>query len=271
MEAPQSQAMTDEVDPDEDLWDDSVDQGLADFNKPKKKKKGSKCDCEDCFVWVQLGLCCFVVLACIGALVASWMIVALDNRTRDAVSAGDVEAVRAILENETAVTPVNVNAYDPKGLTALHYAALRDQREVAEYLLSRRADTEIVNNAGMVPLHFSSRVGSVDVSQVLLESRATLNPLDTHGWTPLFHAATWGHMDVARLLINYGAEPNRSATDLEHETPIHLARTNNHQALTKMLNEEAQRQRREREELQAEEARQREEDQAAMSAGVKNP
>ena len=88
-----------------------------------------------------------------------------------AADAGDVVAVRALLSER----PADVNATEPDGATALHYAANRGNLEIVEALLAAGADAAAANRYGVTPVSLASRSGNALVVERLLEAGADPN------------------------------------------------------------------------------------------------
>jgi ankyrin repeat protein len=72
---------------------------------------------------------------------------AVRSEMADAAMAGDKTAVRTLLQQRS-----DVNAPQPDGATALHWAAYRDDRELAEMLLRAGANPKAANREGATPL-----------------------------------------------------------------------------------------------------------------------
>ncbi len=64
-----------------------------------------------------------------------------------AVKNGDKVALRALIQKK-----VDVNAADPDGATALHWASYRDDVESADLLLRAGAKVNAANDLGVTPL-----------------------------------------------------------------------------------------------------------------------
>jgi len=74
---------------------------------------------------------------------------------------------------------------------------------------------------GATPLHEAANYGWKEVAAFLLLRRAEVNAMTDKGWTPLHCAAFYGHKEVAELLLSHGA--NADASNLLGDTPLHLA------------------------------------------------
>jgi len=138
-----------------------------------------------------------------------------------------LERVRALL----AANPRLVHARDT-GATALHFAALTNDRPMADALLAAGADLNARDdNFQMTPIGWANEEGHEEMVHHLYEqgaeidlhqaaaygiadlvktevrrSRRQLNAA-VGGWTPLQLATLWGHPDIVELLLSRGADP----------------------------------------------------------------
>jgi ankyrin repeat protein len=72
----------------------------------------------------------------------------------DAVKAGNVESVRALIKQR-----VDVNAASPDGTTALHWAVKSNSRELAQLLIAAGAKANAANRYGVTPLTLAATNG----------------------------------------------------------------------------------------------------------------
>jgi ankyrin repeat protein len=161
-----------------------------------------------------------------------------DAPLADAAEALDIAAVRALLDDGA-----KVNAAQPDGMTALHWAAYHDDAAMAKLLLDHAADAKVANRYGVTPLSLActngngeivarllaagadanttlrggetalmtaARTGRPDVVKRLLAAGAKVDATEHHGQTALMWAAAEGHAEVVRLLIDAGADFRRS-------------------------------------------------------------
>ena len=119
----------------------------------------------------------------------------------DAVKTGSVEAVRALLLQQR----VEVNAGEPDGATALHWAAHRGQPEIVELLLRAGARVSVANRYGVRPLSLAAANGGARAVKLLLKAGADPNTAMTGGESALMTAARAGSLEVVRVLVDYGA------------------------------------------------------------------
>jgi len=128
-----------------------------------------------------------------------------------AITAGEklIEAVRN--DDRSAVARLiadgaAVNTREPDGGTALSWAAMRSNLDIAELLLQAGADPNLTNEMGIGPLSLSIANGSQAMADVLLRKGADPNLARENGETPLMTAARLGLTDVATMLLEKGAK-----------------------------------------------------------------
>ena len=135
----------------------------------------------------------------------------------DAASAGDTEAVRALLRND----PKAVNAKDPIGYSPLYHAAEGGHREVAATLLAAGANANDFtgnNGWGYSPLLIAAEKGHADVVALLLEHGADINSKSRNEESALWLAARNGHLKVAEVLLAHSADINIKGSFMD--TPL---------------------------------------------------
>ena len=122
----------------------------------------------------------------------------------DAAQKKDLSALRALVQRR-----VDVNAAQPDGTTALHWAAAWNNNDAVTLLLRAGADAKARNRYGATPLSEAVSSGSAAMVQALLNAGADAKTLATEdGETVLMTAARAGNADVVRLLLEKGADVN---------------------------------------------------------------
>jgi ankyrin repeat protein len=122
----------------------------------------------------------------------------------DAAERGDNEAVRTLLKQA-----VDVNAAQGDGMTALHWAAMHGDADLAAMLLSAGANAGATTRlGGYTALHLASQAGAAAAIKTLAAGGANVNALTSTGATPLMLAATSGKADAADALLDLSADPN---------------------------------------------------------------
>jgi uncharacterized protein len=122
----------------------------------------------------------------------------------DAARSGDVAKVRALLK-----AGADVNAAQGDGTTALHWAAMSGNTELASILLyagaNVRASTRL---GGYLPIHLASQAGAGELIDMLVKSGASVQTPTSTGATVLMLASASGNADAVKRLIAHGADPN---------------------------------------------------------------
>jgi uncharacterized protein len=138
-------------------------------------------------------------------LVAGLTLRAAENaRVADAAMKGDKAAVRSLLKQAE-----DVNAAQGDGMTALHWAAMNGDVELAQMLLYAGANFRATTRlGGYTPLFMAGKSGHAAVIDVLLKAGADAKSAAVTGLTPLMMAASSGNADAVRLLIEHGADVN---------------------------------------------------------------
>jgi ankyrin repeat protein len=142
------------------------------------------------------------------------------------------------------------------GHPPLNHATASGHKDVAEYLISKGADINGIDQNGQTPLHAAAFWASKEICVLLISNDAKINTKDKFGFTPL-HAAAGGVdssdfglammviaitesedeakrlNDISDLLISKGADVN--AQDNDGNTPLHWASTQGREGVAKLL------------------------------------
>ena len=130
-----------------------------------------------------------------------------DLRLVEAARNEDAAQVRALVEQRAPV-----DAAQPDGATALHWAAHRDNLEIADVLLRAGADVNATNELGVAPLSLGCTNGSDAMVEKLLAHGADAGQALPTGVTPLMTCARTGNVDAVESLLAGGARVNRQET-----------------------------------------------------------
>ena len=158
----------------------------------------------------------------------------------------------------TGSTLQMVNQEDQDRNTALHLAAERGYEQWVEYLLSNKADKDVINRYGMSPLmlavrhqhprvvlqllshganvHLTNSIGQTAIHYVcctgcetslnyLLQKKAKINVQDNEGVTPLTMACKMGQPKILKQLLDFKtvAKANPNLKDKFCRSPLHWA------------------------------------------------
>ncbi|TLD14893.1 hypothetical protein PspLS_10867 [Pyricularia sp. CBS 133598] len=102
------------------------------------------------------------------------------------------------------------------GQTALHFAASKNNLDVARKLLDQKppASARVRDRRGQYALHRAAAVGSTPMVNLLIgQGKSPLNATDSDGQTALHHAIAEGHGDTAVALLKAGAETDKKDAD----------------------------------------------------------
>ncbi len=127
---------------------------------------------------------------------------AADLRLINAVKQQDVQAVRTLVKQS------DVNATEPDGFTALHWAAQRNNLEIADLLLTAGAKANAANRYKITPLSLAATNGSAPMIEGLLKAGVDANSTSEEGQTALMTASLTGNVDAIKVLLSHGANVN---------------------------------------------------------------
>jgi ankyrin repeat protein len=152
----------------------------------------------------------------------------------DAAKTGDRAAVRALLQKGAGTNVADVvNAAEPDGTTALHWASDRDDLEIADALIRAGARVNAANDLGATPLWVASQNGSEAMVRRLLAAGANPNAALLAGETPVMVASRSGKPAVVEQLIAKGANVDARAS--RNQTALMWAVSQKHPDVVKVL------------------------------------
>jgi ankyrin repeat protein len=178
-----------------------------------------------------------------------------DISIHEAAMDGDIEAVKQHLAAGTDVdTRDDVNGWAP-----LHWAALENNKEIAELLIAEGADVNAKGEDGFTPLHLFATWGHKEIIELLIAAGADVNAKDKDGRTPLdmtfgktadlirkhggkngtedysIHlAATRGNIEAVKQHLAAGADVN-AMSGADGRTPLNIAATHGHKEIAELL------------------------------------
>ena len=155
---------------------------------------------------------------------------AAESPVADAAARGDREAVKTLLKQAA-----DVNAAQGDGMTALHWAAMNGDLELAQMLIFAGANVRATTRLGTyTPLYLASQQGHGNVIQSLVKAGADVKSGTPNGTTPLMVAAASGEIDAVRALIDAGADVN-AKDGVRAQTPLMYAAASNRAAVIELL------------------------------------
>jgi uncharacterized protein len=171
----------------------------------------------------------FAMLSALGAVsLSAFLYAAPSAPVADAAMQGNRDAVRALLKQAA-----DVNAAQGDGMTALHWAAMKDDADLVQTLLYAGANVRATTRIGSyTPLILAAKNGSGSVIAPLLKSGADANGATSNGTTALMLAAASGNTDAVKLLVDGGANVNAKEPVRELTAAMFAAASNRAAVLT---------------------------------------
>ena len=150
----------------------------------------------------------------------------------DAMRSQDKQAVLALLAKKT-----DVNATQPDGATALHWAVYAEDADITSRLIRAGADVNVRNNYGVSPLALAAKHGNTAIIDQLMKAGA--DPNDKINYvnadeTPLMHAARAGRVEAVQMMILAGAKVN-ARESWNGQSALHWAAAEGHGAVVEAL------------------------------------
>ncbi len=152
-----------------------------------------------------------------------------DSPLADATERRDQRAVRALLAESAAV-----DARQPDGATALHWAAHWNDVDTARVLLAAGADANAANDLGVTPLALAALNAGAEMAEALLRAGADPDAARPGGESVLMTAARTGNPDLVRALLAAGADAGRT-THFKAQTPLMWAASEGHGDVVELL------------------------------------
>ena len=143
---------------------------------------------------------------------------------------GDREGARALLKKG-----LDVNEAQGDGTTALHWAAIKGDADLAQILIYAGANVRATTRLGAyTPLYLAAKGGHSGVVAALLAAGADAKALTSNGTTPLMIAAASGDTRTITSLVENGADLN-AKDGAKGETPLMFAAAFNRADAVKLL------------------------------------
>jgi uncharacterized protein len=172
------------------------------------------------------GSCAIALLL---SLLSMSSIGAATSDVANAVMRGDTAAVRALLAQKA-----DVNATQPDGATALHWAVYRADLAMTNLLLQSGANPKVANREGATPLSLACLNGNAAIMESLLKAGADPNEAMPRGETALMMASRTGNVAAIKVLLDRGAQVNAKES-LRGTTALMWAADQGHAAAMQLL------------------------------------
>lgn len=146
-----------------------------------------------------------------------------------AIKAGDRQSAQVLLDGAGSV-----DASEPDGTTALHYAVLNNDAELVQDLIALKADINARTRYGITPIYLAAQNGNADILAALLKAGASANEVYHEGETVLHTAARTGNPQAVELLLEAGAAVD-AREEWHGQTPLMWAMAQKHVDLLPLL------------------------------------
>jgi ankyrin repeat protein len=148
----------------------------------------------------------------------------------DAAMDGNRDAVKTLLKQAA-----DVNAAQGDGMTALHWAAMKNDVELVQTLLYAGANARATTRLGAyTPLLLAAKSGNAEVIEPLAKAGADINAATANGTTALMFAAASGNVAAVQALVERGADVNAKES-VRGLTPAMFAAASNRAAVIDLL------------------------------------
>jgi uncharacterized protein len=128
----------------------------------------------------------------------------------------------------------DIDHAEPDGMTALHYAVLNNDIELARALLRAGADAQARTRYGVNPIYLAAQNGSAGMTRQLLDAGANPNEIYREGESVLHTAARTGNVETVKVLLDAGASVD-AREEWHSQTPLMWAAAQGHAALIPLL------------------------------------
>lgn len=155
-----------------------------------------------------------------------------DERIRDSVDKGDYSVLDIIKATQYGILErckelvesgaVNVTKPDNENVYLLHWAAINNRVEIAQYYLDKGAHVDSIGGElESTPLHWATRQGHVAMVVFLIKNGANFSLCDNEGFSTIHLATMFGHSNIVAYLLAKMCDPD--TLDAKGATPLMYA------------------------------------------------
>jgi ankyrin repeat protein len=170
----------------------------------------------------------YILLPLAACLLSAWTALAAESRLADAAEKSEHASIRKLLKQHA-----DVNARQPDGMTALHWAAYLNDLQTAQALTAAKANVNATNQHGVAPLSLACQNGNTAMVELLLAHGANPNTTLRGGETVLMTAARTGKPGPVQALLLRGAKVD--AKERKGQTALMWAAADGHAAVVELL------------------------------------
>lgn len=125
--------------------------------------------------------------------------------------------------------PWKLTLQDNRGRQPLHFAAMKNQLPIIEYILQKGADLNCQDDAGNTPMHLAVENEAVEAIELLLLRGANSSIQNKKYQAPIHYAVVHNRVKSLRVLMKYRDKVNVLQGDARHgRTALHLAAIYDH-------------------------------------------
>ena len=149
----------------------------------------------------------------------------------EAVCKGNIEIVKCFIDNPHC----NINFTGQRGMTALIYAALTNQKDIIDLLIEARCNVLQCDNMGNAALTLAGPYKGI--VNKLICAGADVNNCNNFGMTALWYASYYNFTEVAKILLLANSYPECKASidDEFHTTSVEIALKRGHLEIAELI------------------------------------
>jgi ankyrin repeat protein len=114
---------------------------------------------------------------------------------------------------DSLLITIDINSLDEKGDSFLHHSVIKQNYEIAEYLLIKGANPNIQSSNGETPITQACRKGNILFVKLLLQYGGNPDIYDNSNDSALLWASYHGHLEIVIFLIENKVDPYHKFKD----------------------------------------------------------